>query len=1859
MKRISFFNGLIVLVALGMLFSCNQHKSTKPQKFNPEFGNYISAYTSGVISAQAEIVIRFQQNIDLPGTQVGDLLEMDLFTFRPKISGSTYFIDTRTIRFVPDEPLKSKELYDAGFALNKLFEVDKELSNFEFQFSIIEQSFQVSKTSLGPYNNKDLRHYYINGFLSTADVMNEQDVISLVKARQGKLELPVRWDMKGNTKKFEFTVDSVLRADPIEPVVISWDGDPLDIDISGSDTTRIPAPGDFEVIDIDVVQQPTQYIRLQFSDPLAEGQNLDGIVRLDGGGTLQFEITGNTVKAFPVRRISGSEMVRVETGIKNLLGYKMKEAFFMQLSFEELKPAVRMIGKGVILPGSEGLIFPFEAVNLSAVDVRVIKIFEDNVTQFLQVNQMDGNSEIKRVGRPVLKKKIELNVNPALDGGSWNAYSIDLAELINEDPGAIYQVELSFRQAYSLFNCGDDDDEDVEHNADRISQISTDNEDWDNGAYYYHYYYPPGYDWRERDNPCHISYFNSNQWVSRNVFASNIGIIAKGGENGMMKVAVTDIRTTEPLSGIQVELYNYQEQKIGEATTDADGLTDISIEKKPWLLIAKKGNEKGYLRLDDGSSLSLSMFDVSGKVVQEGVKGFLYGERGVWRPGDTLFLNFILEDKTRKLPADHPVTFELKNPQGQLVKRIVKTQGLHGFYNFTTVTSDDAPTGLWSAKVNVGSAVFHKTIRIETVKPNRLKLNLDFDRDLLSYRTRQTPGSLSVKWLHGAVAKNLKARVLVTLNPITTKFEGYPDYSFDDQTKRFFANEVKLFDSKLNENGEASVKSDLGTYNTAPGMLNANFMVRAFEEGGDFSTDFFSVKYAPYKSFIGVKLPESGLRWNRYVTDSTYVVDVVSLNEAGEPISMNDLQVEVYQVSWRWWWDVSSRNQGNYIRTDYKNLIKSTSISTKNGKGEFNLRIDYPNWGRYIVEVKDPDGGHSATAVFYADWPDWVSRNNRKQPEGAKVMTFSTDKDTYNVGEKATITFPSSGQGRALVSVENGSQVMDAWWVFPETGAKETQFTFEVKPEMAPNAYLHLTYIQPHAQTANDLPIRLYGVQPINVEDPNTRIKPQIDMADELAPEKPFTIKVSEANKQAMTYTIAVVDDGLLDLTRFKTPDPWADFYAKEALGVKTWDMFDYVLGAYGGKLEQLFAIGGDGSELKKSEAKANRFKPVLMFLGPFNLKKGESHKHTLQMPRYVGSVRTMVIAGQDGAYGNAQKTTPVKNPLMILGTLPRVLGPGESVKLPITVFAMDEKVKDVQLKIETNELLLPEGEAVQNLQFEKPGDMVVEFDLNIPEKVGIGKVTIVATSGNEKATYDIEIQVRNPNPPVSNYYEAIIQPGDSWEQVYTPVGMQGTNSGVLEVSDIPPFDFGRRLKYLVRYPYGCGEQTTSAAFPQLYLAEVMEMDQRLQHRASNNIKAAIQKLYRMQLSNGGFRYWPSAVKANDWLSSYAGHFMLEAEALGYSLPSGFKSRWIKYQKEAARDWIYYKKEYPNYYYYSHLQQAYRLYTLALAGSADLSSMNRMREQNGLSDIARWRLAAAYALAGQPEVSKELIHELDFEVKEEDLMNVSFGSAIRDKAMILETLVVMDEKDRAAPLVMAISEQLSSEIWYSTQSTAFALTALAKFAGSSKLTGDEMDFDFDINGKGDNVRTNLPVSQHDIDFKTTDDGKVVVKNNGESILYGRLLLEGTPLTGEETQAEKKLKIAVSYKTLSGKELDPSKIEQGTDFIAEVTITNPRLYGYYYNMALLQIFPSGWEIINTRLADYTTSQEKSIPEYRDIRDDRVYTHFGIGRTNTYVVMLNAAYQGRFYLPAVSCEAMYDNSIYARVPGQWVEVVKPGE
>jgi alpha-2-macroglobulin len=1845
---------IIVLSILLTAIQCKKNRNDFTGNISA-FTEQISAFTSGIISSGSNIQVILAK--EYPGQIARNTpVSEKIFRFKPSISGQAVWLDNRTIEFRPDQKLISGKKYEARFYLSKLMKVPQELAVLKFGFMIVEQAFNVEFEGYQTHNENDLVWNKMKGTVITADIIDNEVLAGYFTAIQGSRKLKIHWDNSSDQRAFHFTIDSIKRTGHPERADMIWNATSISKKLKGMNSYDIPALGDFKVMGVKVIQQPEQYVEIMFSDPLKKKQNFDGLVFISKSTSFNFSVDGNVLKAYPVLHQNEKDNITIQQEIINVLGNPLSKTYVEAVAFELSKPEVRFTGKGVILPSSKGLVLPFEAINLSAVEVKIIKIFENNIGYFLQVNRLDGSEQLKRAGRLIHKQTVLLSHEP-VDLGKWNRFYIDLGKLIQPDPGSIYRVEISFRKSFSLYRC----EEPIADKPD-IAESEPDNYDfdgetsyWDSYEEYNDDYYDFGYDynWNEREDPCSQSYYNQSRWVARNILASDLGIIAKSGDGNSLFCAVTNLVTTEPVSDVKVTLYNFQQQPISTGTTDKEGFTNLVFTDKPFLLIASHEKQRGYLRLDDGSSLSLGAFDVSGDVVQKGLKGFIYGERGVWRPGDTLFLTFMLEDKQKLLPAMHPVIFELYNPQGQLYNRHVKTSGINGFYSLAIPTGQDVPTGNWSVKVKAGGTQFEKNLKIETIKPNRLKIKLTFNTDRLTSGGPNITGDLLVNWLHGATARNLKSSVGVILTEEQTSFSQFPGYQFTDPAKIFSSEEESMFEDYVDDNGRATIPVHIHADNTSPGMLRANFTVRVFEKSGDFSIDRFSMPYSPYTSYVGIKTPEGDKR-GMLLTDTLHWVDVVTLDESGKSISRTGLEVTMYKLDWRNWWELEGNELANYIGNTYNEPLFNKDISTVNGKGHFSFRIDRPDWGRFYIRVHDPASGHSAGKIIYIDWPGWAGRPMRENPEAASMLTFNSDKEKYTVGESAELIIPTGGKGRILLSIESGSQILMKKWL--KATEKETRVKIPVTKEMTPNVYAYVTLIQPHENSGNDMPMRLYGVIPIFVEDQKTRLSPVIKMPDVLEPLQKVIIQVSEKNRQVMTYTLALVEEGLLDLTRFKTPDPWSRFYARDALGVKTWDLYDMVVGAYGGKLGSILGIGGDNEIVpNESGEKANRFKPVVRFLGPFQLNRGGTNKHAITLPNYIGSVKAMVVAGQDGAYGFADKSIPVKKPMMILATLPRVMGPGESVKLPVTIFAMDKQVKSVQVQVKTNSYLIINGEQVKTIAFEETGDQVVNFDLSVAQKTGKGQIKVIATCGKLTSEYEVELDIRTPNPPVNTFIAGTADAGKSWDTDFKLPGMENTNSAMLEVSGIPPIDAGRRLRYLLQYPHGCIEQITSVAFAQLYLTDVLDLDAKTKAAIENHIKSGISKLSTFQLSGGGFSYWPGEQQISSWGSSYAGHFLLEAEKKGYVIPSGLKSAWIRSQKQLARQWapVQSKDKFNQ----DDLEQAYRLYTLALAGDPETGAMNRLREIKTVSPQTKWRLAAAYAITGQTQVAEALINREDTEIQEYRGSYSSYGSRERDWAMMLETMILLNEKSRGAVMAKKISDVLSSDYWMSTQSTAYCLLSMAKFGKG--ITADKLEFSYKLgNGKMVQVTSVKPVVQVHLALPgTANSGHVTIHNLGKGLIFVRVIMEGTPEAGKEEDFSKQLRLEVSYRNSGGSALDISKVQQGTDFYATVSVFNAGDFDCR-QLALTQIFPPGWEIGNSRLADLNLP-EKPAFSYQDIRDDRVNTYFDLrkGEQKTFEVLINAAYLGKFYLPGTYCEAMYDNSVAALKKGRWVEVIKP--
>ncbi|MDR0725126.1 MAG: hypothetical protein LBF59_03845 [Prevotellaceae bacterium] len=1846
---------LLLIVTFTLFFASCKSKQSSDEDVSPDYNPYVEAFTSGDISVKSNIIVRLSAPSHL---DPDEFTSEKLFDISPSVKGKAQMQSKHVFIFVPDENLKINQRYTVKFDVGKVVKnVDKQFRKFEFGFSTIKPSFYMTREGLKLYNETTPHMFQLIREVHISDYADPAAVEKMLTVRLNNELQTIKWEHEGN--KHTFIIDSIKAGESASEMKLSIDAKSIGGDLTDEEILRIPSKYEFDILGITSSDEDgNQVIICRFSAPIDTKQNLKGIITLEEY-KFTYRVSLNSILLYPSERLTGQVTLTIFESLKSANGGSFGKNYTEELLFESNSPEIKFLGKGNILPAtSNGTVIPFQAVSVKSVTAKVIKIYENNVLQFFQVNNLGGKSELKRAGRLVAVKTIRLDENKTIkELRRWSTYALDLSKLITPEQGAIYRIELRFTKKQAITDCDGDEEQEVPSLSDE-EQLKKLERDYDNpNSYdydydYYDYYYEDDENYGGETDPCEYGYYsrNSRCRASKNILASDLGIIAKAGTKNSVRFIVTNVHSITPASSVELEIYNYQQQLIGKGITNAEGFADVEIKGKPFVAVAKQGAQRGYMQMQDGMSISLSRFDVAGDAVKNGIKGFIYGERGVWRPGDSIFLTFILQDMENSLPASHPVTLEITDVRGRVVSRQNKIGGMNGFYTFVCPTDGDAPTGNWLASVKVGGVVFNKQLKIETIKPNRLKINLTFKQDEIELQA-PVAGSLSSTWLHGTPAKNLDAAISMYLNPVKTEFKGFEGYVFDDPTKQFESEQKTFFSGKLNDEGVVNFSQTVDIGNQPSGKLRANFITRVYEEGGDFSIDNLTKTISPYKRYVGIAQPKGTGINNMLETDKNQAFDIVVLNKSGKTVSERlELKISVYKLGWSWWWSSSDNQFANFNYSSYRTPVYEETIKISGGRGVFSYKASHNQYGFYLIKATDTNGEHSVGTVAYYDWPGWGGRA-RQSSEGSTMLMFESDKESYDVGENAVIKFPSTNTAKALVSIENGTKVLSNYWIACEDG--DTKIEIKTTSEMTPNIYVSITLVQPHAQTQNDLPIRLFGVIPVNVVDPETKLAPVLDAPASIRPEDVYKVSVSEEKGKPMTYTLAVVDEGLLDLTKFKTPNPWNYFYAKEALGVKTWDMYESLIGAYGGRIEQLFAIGGDDAA-SANRTKINRFKPVVTFIGPFSLNKDQKGIHNLKMHNYIGSVKVMVVAGSKKAYGSAEKVVPVKKPLMVLATMPRVIGPGEEIDLPVTVFSMDENINKADVSVEVNDLFIIEDKN-HAVEFKSVGEKMTAFKLKVKQQTGAGRVKVVAVSGNERSEYNVEIEVRTPNPPLTKVHSFVLEAGKSNSVAEELHGIAGTNTGRIEASIIPPLNLGQRLNYLIQYPHGCLEQTVSSAFPQLYLSSVVDLSEKDKTNASYNIKAALNKLKNFTGYEGGFTYWPGEDSYNDWATSYAGDFMLEAEKKGFALPGGLKQSWLKYQQKRARVWVMNNQKDSYYSYAQHdLEQAYRLYTLAKAKAPELGAMNRLKEDKTISLQTRWVLAAAYTLSGQVEIAEKIVENTDTNVKEyPSSFSQTYGSSTRDLALIVDALLLMNRESTAFESVRNLSVRLNSNRWMSTQTVAYALMGISRYAENIK-NDKSIKIEYSCDGNKNTVNSTKTIWTANLG--NLKSGQFDVTNKSDNSVYVQISTTGTPAEGQETASENKIRLKVSFS--DGKSvIDPASLKQGTDFYAIIDVTNLSPAGETYsNVAFTQIFPSGWEIINDRLLGLQNNENTDNYDYCDIRDDRVYLYFDLNGRKQFKIKLSATYVGKFYLPAAKVEAMYDGTINANTAGQWVEVVK---
>lgn len=1804
---------VIVSIALICASSCHTRKTAVSS--HEEVARYLEAHTPGTVKAGQPIQFLFKD----PGDSAGrDSIKTDrLLRFSPEIKGETVWdAAAHKLEFTPQRgQLRFGKTYICTLRTGMLFPGAKDLV-FSFRVAGRAAEIEILETRISEENPEEA---LVRGRVTLSEPVKDGIVVpSLFKTSSSNRpeEVTVK---RVAEDEFEFEMTGFKRlARGDSNASICFEAASIGFGINVGARAVIPGLEGFKVIETERVDAAEPYIEVRFSGLLDEKQSLEGLLSLEEVKVTRIEKGKAEARVFFEETNRPAVTLRIDPDIKSRDGKKLDTEYREQFRTEEIRPAVELLISDGILPDGENLKLPFRAVNLCAVDVSVIKVYRDNVLSFYQENSIRGDYELRRYGRLIYKTTARLDTAPAKNPRRWQNYSIDLKNLFRQEKGVIYRIKLSFRQEYSLY--GRDELPELLPEA-TVSQ--KENDYWDATEYWYDpqdEYESGSWHWEERNDPLKPSYYMcSSRFPEVNLTASNIGIIAGSADNSRLWVTTSDINSSKPLAGVRITVYNYQLQPIATTTSDGNGFAELTSAGKPFIIQAEKGQSVSHLRMNS-LERSLSHFDIGGKKISKGLKGFVYGERGVWRPGDTLHLTLLVEDRQNRLPVSHPATMELFTPEGRLFATKTLAGSVDGFYCFEVATEPESTTGSWSAVFTVGGAQFKHRVPIETIKPNRLKINLSTESGTLSAGKPADIG-IAAHWLTGPAASGLNGTLDIILHQTTIPFPDYREYTFNNPLKQYKAENLTQMGFSLDSTGCAILNRTMPEAQGAPGMLKADLICSVAEPGGNNSIVANVVRFSPFSHYVGIDLSE-----DEFESDCEHAFKVVCVDETGNVAAGRTLQYRIYRLGWNWWWECDSEALNRYMNGTSEVLETSGKLTSTEPFTKIPFTVSYPDYGKFLILVTDTESGHTTGGTFFVDWPLWRGHSAKSDPEALTMLSFTTDKHSYEVGETSTVYLPVSDGGHALVSFENGSGVLSRAWVATSATA-ETAWKFRVTDKMAPNFYLHITLLQPHRQTLNDLPIRMYGVQNVTVSNPESHLKPVIDCPDVVRPQTPFTIRVKEERGKPMTYTIAIVDEGLLDLTGFQTPAPWTAMNEREALGVRTWDMYEDVIGAWAGKFTQILSLGGDMS--MQGTKKENRFRPVVKFLGPFTLPRGTA-SHTVDLPMYVGSVRVMVVAGHAGAYGSAGKPVIVRSPLMLLPTLPRRLSLDESVQLPVNVFAMEQQVKDVNVKVEVSGPVRIDGQSTSRLHFAAPGDSLVSFALKTDAaKTGQATVTVSAEGGGFKTSETIPIDVVNPNPPRTTSHSKLLQAGEQADFSWKGRRPEEGETAVLEIAGFPAIDFTGAFEFVRSYRHLCTEQLSSNAFFLLYARDFLTGEDK--KSAEELLPAMLSHLTSRQLTSGGFAYWPGYSFVNSWATSMAGQVLLEAKRQGFPVQQKAIDNWVKYQKQATREY-----KHSGLYNLDDLGQAYRLYTLALAGEADGAAMNRLKEKDGLSSQAQWRLAAAYAVAGKRETARQFTQESLLTVATPaNGTGDTWWSSIRDRAMILDALVELGQNEKAILVASEVASAFSAD-HCSTQELAWTSRAMGTLAKAVGQSLSNVSFS-QSNGSAHGIQGGRSLIQQTLDFAP---GEVHVINNSSAAVYTHLTLRERADIHETVESSANgVSVSVEWKSIDSKPLDVKELRQGTEFRALITVKDLTGNVNSESMALTLTAPSGWEIWNDRLFGGEAAHDWI---YRDIRDNEVRWYFSLakGQTRQFEVRLQAAYSGEFHLPEIACEDMYN-------------------
>ncbi|MEJ2542647.1 MAG: MG2 domain-containing protein, partial [Calditrichaceae bacterium] len=960
------------------MISCESETDTK-RGYSLETAKMVSQAPSAIIASDQNITVVFVSDM-VKKSQVGVNLKKEVFNFTPSIDGITVWQDRRTLIFNPNESLPMRAKYTGSLDLNALFPEykDKNLENLPIEFEVAGREIEKFSSDLKLKMENDPKFLLLDGQVIFTEPVDFSRVEKSSSLYLGNKRLVIKWSEGENKKQYKFITDAFARTKKTQQLKFKLKKELLEISYDMDKTIEVPALTDLTVTDIIRDEEGTQPdLKIEFSDELKSDQDIRGFISIKPELDIKLSKMGKTILVGADFDFGETYTLTIKPGIRSRWATTLTKEFSEEIQFDDMVPEMKFANAGVFLPSNNQKKIAFLTVNVRKVELRVQKVFESNLGQFLQMEGLDGavdrrdgfGYQINRVGIEVAKQDLYIGETK----NRWLQHEIDLKKLIPDGEKGLFLVEISFEKK------------------DMIYDTSEENMQYRRGRNYDYYNDPAsrGYIWRHGR-------------IYKPIAISDIGLIYKKG-NKSHHVYATNLITAAPLSGVHIQLITYQHQLIAENYTDGEGLAVFEdIKEDVFYVEAEKDGQRSVIKPNE-MSWNLSTFDTGGDAAAEsGIQAFIYADRGVHRPGDTVYLSTIIRNENNTFPKDHPVSLEVKNPKNQTVFEQTNRKGTDGFYTFQFTTDVNDLTGNYRAILTAGSKKFYHTLRIETVVPERLKINLETTKDNLSYEDKLLDVKLNSIYLFGNPASNLDAEITVSLSSIHKSFKKYSDYNFTNQTLRFQRITSSIFKGKLDAQGNVSKKWTLPDLSNVPGAIQAVIKGEVWEKGGRSSKNQIRVSIDPYPNYVGIKRPK--VKWGYLQTGQEYEAPVILLSPDGKEVAGRTLQYRIYRSRYYWWWEYDSRDeyQLRYKKDRHTRLVdKGTLVS---GTTPVMLKFKPEERGQYLIEVQD-DGNNGHTAAFFIHAYAWGQ--SPAMGKDAGILAIKTDKAQYNPGDKAIVSFPT------------------------------------------------------------------------------------------------------------------------------------------------------------------------------------------------------------------------------------------------------------------------------------------------------------------------------------------------------------------------------------------------------------------------------------------------------------------------------------------------------------------------------------------------------------------------------------------------------------------------------------------------------------------------------------------------------------------------------------------------------------------------------------------------------------------------------------------------------------------------------------